>query len=226
MNLVVFTTAMVVLLCACSSHQSADIDISHHRLDSQHPVQKAVEIIPQQKSPTVPLDGRLRDEHLQMYVSVKIKQEQLRYDSETSHASKQAKINNEVPMTEVAPNQKRYTLQSAKQSIKNSNAIYEKMAVEDFEFNTQLYFWAKQTIAETLEQAAIKNKAKSKYSRASNFQEYVITHNLQMIEKYHDQLRFVANYKLQETDSRVQHAAKIGPDVADQQTALVLKPSS
>ncbi|WP_455207396.1 hypothetical protein [Kaarinaea lacus] len=222
MNLVVFTTAMVVLLCACSSHQSADIDISHHRLDSQQPVQNAVEIIPQQKPPTVPLDGRLRDEHLQMYVSVKIKQEQIRYDSETSPSLNQVKINNKVPMTDVATNQKRHTLQSTRKP----NADYEKMAVEDFEFNTQLYFWAKQTIAETLEQAAIKNKAKSKYSRASNFQEYVITHNLQMVEKYHDQLRFVENYKLQATNSRVQHAAKIGPDVADRQTALILKPSS
>ncbi|WP_455202089.1 hypothetical protein, partial [Kaarinaea lacus] len=72
--------------------------------------------------------------------------------------------------------------------------LYEKMALKEFEFNGQLYQWARQTIRRT--QARMIQENISKAKRASNFEEYVLMHNLRMLEKHADELRFAENYKI------------------------------
>ena len=67
----------------------------------------------------IPTDGKLRDEHLQMYVSVQIIQEQIRYQQETSGTK-----------------------------IGDANTL-EKQAINHFEFDNQLYHWVKKVIKET-----------------------------------------------------------------------------
>ncbi|MCI0508399.1 MAG: hypothetical protein L0Z73_20185 [Gammaproteobacteria bacterium] len=221
---VVFAIVIILILSGCGSNQPANV--SQHKKNIQTDIHKAVEIIPQQTTPVIPIDGRLRDEHLQMYVSVKIKQEQLRYETEISTSPNLSANISNAENTGVATKGKTPVSQSntVKPVIGTEKINYEKMAVEDFEFNKYLYFWAKQTIAETLERANAHNDGK--ISRAANFSEYVISHNLEMIEKYKDQLRFAENYKLELSESLVKHAAKIGPDVEDQPMALIFLPSS
>ena len=217
----VLTAVVLLFLSGCGSNQPANTDVSQPNSNRQSNIHNAVDTIQEPKSPTVPIDGRLRDEHLQMYVSVRIKQEQLRYASETENVTNYISNTSDTKITDADTNTASRSLISV---AKNSSAVYEKQAVEDFEFNRHLYFWAKQTIVDTLARAPIGNALSKK--RASNFEEYVVTHNLQMIEKYRDQLRFAENYKLHPPKSIVHHAAQIGPEVADQPKALILLPSS
>jgi hypothetical protein len=217
----VLTAVVLLFLSGCGSNQPANTDVSQPNSSRQSNIHNAVDTIQEPKSPTVPIDGRLRDEHLQMYVSVRIKQEQLRYKSETENAANYISNTSDTKIADAHTNAASRSLTSA---AKNSSALYEKQAVEDFEFNRHLYFWAKQTIVDTLARAPIGNALSKK--RASNFEEYVVTHNLRMIEKYRDQLRFAENYKLHPLKSIVHHAAQIGPEVADQPKALILLPSS
>lgn len=217
----VLTAVVLLFLSGCGSNQPANTDVSQSKSNHHSDIHKAVDTIQEQKSPTIPIDGRLRDEHLQMYVSVRIKQEQLRYEAETENAANYISNTAGTKITDAGTNTAPRSLTSA---AKNSSALYEKQAVENFEFNRHLYFWAKQTIVDTLARAPIGNALSKK--RASNFEEYVVTHNLQMIEKYRDQLRFAENYKLHPPKSIVHHAAQIGPEVADQPKALILLPSS
>ena len=212
-----FAAVIILLVSGCGSNQTASI--SQQDISNQKDIHKAVEIIPQQKTPTIPIDGRLRDEHLQMYVSVKIKAEQLRYEMESADSN--VHIARVADQTVAEINQKPSTRQA--EAI-NSPSAYEKKAIEEFEFNSNLYFWAKQTIYETLAQSPVDNTFSKK--RASNFAEYVVNHNLRIVNKYRDQLQFVENYKLHPPTSMVQHAAKIGPEVADQPKALIFLPSS
>ncbi|WP_455220810.1 hypothetical protein [Kaarinaea lacus] len=214
---VVFAAAIILLLSACGSNQTASIN--QPDISNQKDIHKAVEIIPQQKIPTIPIDGRLRDEHLQMYVSVKIKEEQLRYEAESADSN--VHIAKVADQSVADSNQKPPARQ---QEAINSPSRYEKKAIEEFEFNSNLYLWAKQTIYETLSRSPVENTLSKK--RASNFTEYVVNHNLRMINKYRDQLQFVENYKLHPPTSIVQHAAKIGPEVEDRPKALILLPSS
>ena len=217
----VLTAVVLLYLSGCGSNQPANTDVSQPNSNGQSNIHKAVDTFQQQKSPTIPIDGRLRDEHLQMYVSVRIKQEQLRYEFETENTANYILNTGEIKSADTDTNIASRSLTSV---AKNSSAFYEKKAVEDFEFNRHLYFWAKQTIVDTLARAPIGNALSKK--RASNFEEYVVTHNLQMIEKYRDELRFAENYKLHPPKSIVHHAAQIGPEVADQPKALILLPSS
>lgn len=218
---VALTTIIIVfLLFGCGSNQPANTNISQPVSNQHSNIHRAVETIQEQKSPTVPIDGRLRDEHLQMYVSVKIKQEQLRYAAETENSS--SFISNVGAAADIESGVNH--LPSVRKATKQSPVIYEKKALADFEFNTYLYYWAKQTIADTLARLPV-DKALNK-RRASNFEEYVVAHNLRMIEKYRDQLRFAENYKLNPPKSIIHHAAQIGPEVADQPKALILLPSS
>jgi len=212
---VVITAAMLLLLSGCGSSQTANIEQANIRI--QDNIHDAVEIIPQQKAPTIPIDGRLRDEHLRMYISVKIKEEQLRYEAETA---------NEYSHIALVANRSATTSkQVARQPASiNGPSSYEKKAIEEFDFNFPLYLWAKQTIADTLARKPLDNTLRKK--KASNFTEYVVNHNLQMINKFSDQLQFVERYKLHPPTSIVQHAAKIGPEVEDLPKALILLPSS
>jgi hypothetical protein len=222
---VVFAIVIILILSGCDSNQPADV--SQQESNSQTNIHKAVEIIPQQTTPVIPIDGRLRDEHLLMYVSVKIKQEQLRYETEISTASSlNTNVSNVVNASIAAKGKTPVPSPITTKSATGADKIdYEKIAVEEFEFNKYLYFWAKQTITETLARANVRDERK--ITRAANFSEYVISHNLEMIEKYKDQLRFAESYKLKLSESLVQHdAAEIGHDVEDQPTALIFLPSS
>jgi len=211
---VVYTATMLLLLTGCGSNQTADVD--QPNISTHDNIHNAVEITPQ-KAPTIPIDGRLRDEHLKMYVSVKIKEEQLRYAAETASAN--------IHIAQVA-NPSTDNTKPVNEQSKTINAPtnYEKKAIEEFEFNSYLYLWAKQTIANTLAHEPLSDTLRRK--RASNFTEYVVNHNLQMVDKYRDQLEFAEHYKLHPPTSIVQHAAKIGPEAEDLPKALILLPSS
>lgn len=217
----VLTAVVLLFLSGCGSNQPANTDVSQPNSNYHSDIHKAVDTYQEQKPPTIPIDGRLRDEHLQMYVSVRIKQEQLRFEAESDNATNYISNTGDIKITDAGTNTASPSLTAA---VKKSSALNEKQAVEDFEFNRHLYFWAKQTIVDTLARAPIGNALSKK--RASNFEEYVVTHNLQMIEKYRDQLRFAENYKLHPPKSIVHHAAQIGPEVTDQPKALILLPSS
>ena len=97
------------------------------------------------------------------------------------------------------------------------------MAINEFEFNEQLYQWAKRTIE--LTSARNLEEDISNYKRASNFEEYVLAHNLKMLEKHEDELRFAVNYKISTPSSIKQNTIRIVSDLEDRQP-LVLKPSS
>lgn len=217
----VLTAVVILFLSGCGANQPSNSSISQPKSSNHSNIHKAVNIFQEQKPPTIPIDGRLRDEHLQMYVSVRIKQEQLRFEAESDNAANYISNASDAVISGAGSKQASPSLVVA---AKNSSVLYEKKAIEDFEFNRHLYFWAKQTIVDTLAYAPVDNALNKR--RASNFEEYVVTHNLQMIKKYRDQLRFAENYKLHPPKSIVHHAAQIGPEVADQPKALILLPSS
>ena len=218
MNLAVFATIIALMLAACSSnHQTA---VSQQQIDSKQTVKKTIESYPkQQRSPVIPIDGRLRDEHIQMYVSVKIKQEQLRYQQEESNSTIQ--IKNTVSNINSKENQ---PVNSDNSFNITPASLIERVAVEEFDFNVQLYHWVKQTIRYT--QARRTEMETSNQQRISSFEEYVMAHNLEMLERHADELHFAANYKITLPSSMKQHRVNIGSTVANQQTTNVLKPSS
>jgi hypothetical protein len=220
MKNVVCTIAIFLLLSACSSNKPADV--SQQQIDSNQKVKNTVETYPQQpRSPVIPLDGRLRDEHIKMYVSVKIKQEQIRYQHEESDTAILSKINT-ASIDNTTGNQ----LANQSNSYTAGKAILnERLAIEEFEFNVQLYHWVKQTIQRT--HARSLEEDIRKYKRFSNFEEYVLVHNLNMLEKHEDELRFADNYKIPPASSLKQYTANIVSGVAKQQMLpLILKPSS
>jgi hypothetical protein len=217
----VLTAVVILFLSGCGSNQPTNSNISQPKPSNHSDIHKAVDTFQEQKPPTIPIDGRLRDEHLQMYVSVRIKQEQLRFEAESDNAANYISNTSDTVISGAGSKQVSPSLSAA---ARNSSVLYEKKAIEDFEFNRHLYFWAKQTISDTLAHAPIDNALNKR--RASNFEEYVVTHNLQMIEKYRDQLRFAENYRLHPPKSIIHHAAQIGPEVEDRPKALILLPSS
>lgn len=108
---IVLASALYLLLFACSFDQVTEslAPVAGTQKDN---VENA-------KVSGIPTDGKLRDEHLQMYVSVQIIQEQIRYQHKTSGTK-----------------------------IGDANAL-EKQAIKHFEFDTQLYHWVKKIIKET-----------------------------------------------------------------------------
>ena len=221
MNYVVCTAALFLLLSACSSNQPADV--SRQQIDNNKNIRQTLETNSQQpRSPIIPIDGRLRDEHMQMYVSVKIKQEQIRYQHEGSNSV--ILSNNEAASRNNT---------TANQQVNQSNSdtvakaiLNERLAIEEFEFNAQLYHWVKQTIRYTQIQSNKEDVSKSR--RASNFEEYVLAHNLKMLEKHADELRFAANYKISPLSPIKQRTANANmvSDIANQPLPLILEPSS
>jgi len=112
---IVLASALYLLLFACSSDQFTEslAPVTHKSIDS---VDNTAE---KTKVSGIPTDGKLRDEHLQMYVSVQIIQEQIRYQQATS-GTKTGDASN-----------------------------LEKQAINHFEFDYQLYHWVKKVIKET-----------------------------------------------------------------------------
>ena len=198
--------AIILLLSACSSNQSSNqpSDVSQQNFAGKNQnIQNAVEKIPSQESPVVPMDGRLRNEHIQMYVSVKIKQEQLRYEQSIAYIKTQE------------------TNTKATRAI--SDIEIEKLAIEHFDLNPELYFWSKKIINNTLKRSAMEDVSKPR--RISSFEEAVVVHNFSMIEKFKDELRFAQQYKLHPPTSTKPKTTKVKQAFAEQQMALFLKPS-
>ena len=220
MRLVVVAAVTIPLLCACGSNQPSDPGQAQNTNHRQN-IQNAIEIIQQENTPAVPMDGRLRDEHLQMYVSVKIRQEQLRYEQGITYVAQhsQHKVSDKKGNTAGTQNTV-YVLSNEPVP----HRIYEKQAVKEFEFDDQLYFWAKRTIQAAMARSASEDLAEHK--RISSFEESVAAHNLKMIQKYQDELQFALNYKLQPPTSIKKPTSNANPKVAEQQTALFLDPSS
>ena len=219
MNHVVCTTTLFLLLSASSSNQPADV--SQQRFDNNQSIEKTVESNAQQpRPPIIPIDGRLRNEHMQMYVSVKIRQEQIRYQHKKSNTPVLSK-NNAAPINNTVENQP--VNQNNSDTVGNAR-LNERLAIEEFEFNVQLYHWVKQTIQRT--QARSLEEDVSKYKRVSNFEEYVLAHNLKMLKKHEDELRFAAKYKLSPPSPINQYSSNMMSGVTNQQTSLTLKPSS
>jgi hypothetical protein len=208
MRLVMLTAATAIVLWACGSNQPADSDRVQNT-DPRKNIQKAVEIIPQQSFPVVPIDGRLRDEHIQMYVSVKIRQEQLCYEQNITYVKRQ---------------NKRDAAACASSKKANSSRTYEKLAIKEFDFNDQLFYWVKRTVNDATVRRAKTGPVSGK--RASSFEESVAIHNMRMIQKYQDELTFALNYRIPAPTSMAQQTTSTEPNVAAQQTALFLQPSS
>jgi hypothetical protein len=191
----VMTLMIIVLLfSACSSKQSSDVihpdsynaqnnsivranTISSNTVDRQNAQRVKVRVTPIHVTPSVPVDGRLRDADITVYVSVKIKQEQFHY---------------EWAITQTI-NQELNTLYAQSDSDIN----FETLAINYFEFDPQLYHWSKKTINTTL--SHVSDPEFSNREEMSNFNQWVISHNISMIEKFKDELRFAKNYKLNPT---------------------------
>lgn len=157
----VCAVTLPLMICACSSNQSSELaqDRSY---------------IPDFNSVHVPTDGRLLNEHVRMYVSVKIKQEQFRYENKQQISNK----------TRTVINQHGYSADSL-----------EKAALEHFEFNPRVYFWAKNTIEDILINYTDVNANPRR--TMSNISNPVIAHNLAVIQKFKEDLRFAKQYRIE-----------------------------
>jgi len=189
----------LLVLSACNTSQSAKVS-QHNNSDKSGINPDKVSL--KQLLSTIPADGKLRDEHLTMYVSVKIKQEQLRYLQKSA-------------LTDVANSSENNFHRFTERDL-------EKIAIEDFGFNSEIYFWSKKMIHDTLA-AYADSKPDSDADNLTKNNDALI-HNLSIVAKHRDELRFAHNYrlKLQISSSR-QSSFK---NVSKNQLALTPKPSS
>ena len=160
---IVCAMALILFFSAsCSSNQSSDIN--HQKNINSH-----------FELPSISKDGRLRAEHVHMYVSAKIKQEQLRYEKESHQKN--------IEFTG-----------SLNNSNSSENISLERAAIEHFEFDPQVYFWSKNIIDDTL--ANYTDNDSNPRKSMSNIGNPVIAHNLRILKKFKDDLRFARYYKL------------------------------
>ena len=124
---------------------------------------------------SIPRDGKLRAEHVRMYVSVKIKQEQLRFESKS-----QQQINDAFDS-------------SYHRNARTTNT-FEKAAIEHFEFDSQVYFWSKNVIDDIL--INYTDSDSNPRSSMSNIGNPTIAYNLAMLTKFKDDLRFAKHYRI------------------------------
>ena len=124
---------------------------------------------------SIPKDGKLRASHVRMFVAVRIKQEQLRHEAEPGQS---------VDRSSNLPNH----------SYRNTNNGFEKAAIEHFEFDSDVYFWAKNKINDTL--INYTDAGSNSLKTMSNIGNPIIAHNLSILKKFKDDLRFAQQYKL------------------------------
>lgn len=125
---------------------------------------------------SIPKDGKLRTAHVRMYVAVKIKQEQLRHEAQPGQSVNQAAN---------LPNN----------TYRNVDNAFEKAAIEHFEFESDVYYWAKNKINDTL--INYTDDGSTPLKTMSNIGNPVIAHNLSILKKFKDELRFASQYKLE-----------------------------
>lgn len=158
----VCATALMLYLTACSSNQIPEAyqqqeDANNSELSS------------------IPKDGKLRSAHVRMFVAVRIKQEQLRYEAETEQS-----VN--------------HSRNLSNHSYRYINNRFEKAAIEHFEFDSDVYFWAKDKISDTL--INYTDDGSNPLQSMSNIGNPIIAHNLSILKKFKDDLRFAQQYKL------------------------------
>lgn len=179
-NPVIAVFLFLLTLSACHSSQPANAsrddnpEISGNRLDN---------LALEQVSLTIPADGKLRDEHLTMYVSVKIRQEQLRFQQKTSSTSTEKKESSGTNSHDSAKNQ------------------FEEIAMQEFGFDSRIYLWSKKMIHDTLAADIVSDSKSSPALLIQN--DDALFHNLSVIAKHNDELRFADNYKLEPPSSLI-----------------------
>ena len=168
-NLVFAMFLFLLMLFACSSNQSSKV--SQHN-NSENSSNSQDNVSQKQLLATIPVDGKLRDEHLKMYVSVKIKQEQLRYQQQVSTSDNKEQVD---------PNIQNYT-----------DRDLEKIAINDFGFDSEIYYWSKRIIQDTLLIYVGSNSTPD----TDHTNRDLLMHNLSVLAKHKDELRFANSYRL------------------------------
>lgn len=195
----VFALFLFFVLFACNTSQSTK---ATQQKNSEKTENKQINTSQEQLLSTIPVDGKLRDEHLKMYVSVKIKQEQLRYQQQLSQSQS---------IEQIDPNFQKYT-----------DKEIEAIAVNEFGFDLQVYFWSKKIIQDTLLVYAGSSPAPDAISLQPG--KNVLTHNLSILTKHRDELRFANSYRLKlNISSSRQSALK---NISKNQSAVFPKPST
>jgi len=188
------------MLHACSSNQSSGNSQNHYS-QPEHFGNAQQKVTLEKSLSDIPADGKLRPEHIKMYVSVRIKQEQLRYQRHTENPA-----SGELEKT----------------NLQNSALTddIETIAIDDFGFDSKIYYWSKKVIQETLQ-----NYSSSSSSTAAELTDNdTLVHNLTLLKKHRDELRFAHSYRL-----KLKHSSE--PDtalknVSNNQLAFTQKPSS
>jgi len=196
-NLVFAMFLFLLMLFACSSSQSSKVSQHNNSENSSNTQDNASQ---QQLLATIPVDGKLRDEHLKMYVSVKIKQEQLRYQQQVSKSEIKEQVD---------PNFQRYTERDL-----------EKIAINDFGFDSEIYYWSKKIIQNTL----LTYVGGSSTSDTNHINTDVLMHNLSILAKHKDELRFANSYRLKLNVSSSQQSYL--KNISKNQPVLTPKPST
>lgn len=161
-TIIVCAAALLLILGACSSNQAPDAFIQDDAINNE--------------LSSIPKDGKLHAAHVRMYVSVKIKQEQLRHQNETGRSTNDSSyLSNNL--------------------YRNTNDVFEKEAIEYFEFDRNVYYWARNKINDTL--INYTEDGSSPRKSMSNIGNPIIAHNLSILKKYKDDLRFAKHYKLE-----------------------------
>lgn len=196
-NLVFAMFLFLLMLFACSSSQSSKVSQHNNSENSSNTLDNASQ---QQLLATIPVDGKLRDEHLKMYVSVKIKQEQLRYQQQVSKSEIKEQVD---------PNFQRYTERDL-----------EKIAINDFGFDSEIYYWSKKIIQNTL----LTYVGGGSTSDTNHINTDVLMHNLSILAKHKDELRFANSYRLKLNVSSSQQSYL--KNISKNQPVLTPKPST
>lgn len=181
---ILLLTAMAVFLCSCSSGES--VEPVKSSLDKapdtgQLPDVQSMEFVP-------PNDGKLSDEHMKMYISVKIKEKMLEQVKEQekdivtkvlesspikAERAKQASAATGSANVEKTENLAGETvpasenevadsqLQTKTETVENSETEMstEQMAVKEFGYDAKLYQWIKQTVADAMVRNSIDSMA-------------------------------------------------------------------
>lgn len=178
---IVFTTALLLLsLFACSASQSTSFSENNSIEKTRN--NKSTGTHPE-TSLSIPVDGKLGDEHLKLYVSVTILVEQLRYEQVSAQLQKSNR-----PFSQNSTN----------------NRALEELAIDYFGYDPQLYYWSKKIIEKIL------NNPGTPAQNTDDVKVYlareILFHNIAILEKNRDELQFALNYRLKSGPAKAQHS--------------------
>ena len=178
---ILIAAALAVFLSACGSDDSVqpvDTQMDNSMESGSAPDAQSMEFVP-------PNDGKLSDEHMKMYIAVKIKEKMLEQSREAEPVNAQSQVGDELSSeaVDVSSDIKSDISENGTAKMDSNNNIeaniaadtsvqttmeidksqstisLEQTVVNEFGYDVKLYQWIKQTVADSLSRNSIQSIA-------------------------------------------------------------------